>query len=326
MRVKHKIIIALSSILAVLALIFMIKWQHDIAAKQASIENQMVAFKQLADNVARAQTNVVSKDDLEKFGTTLGLNMSNIQKDISSLNATIAGISNTQVQTSGFRGSGLGSTTSKVDPTAPKVASNAIDQFGYLTNRQGYDLNEPFGTGTNVPFGTVGFSAWEAKPWDITIFPRDYSIDSVISEDQAGKKFIYNKITITAQNKTYEIPIQKSTFKEVLPSPSFSINPKLYLGLGAIGIINPIPSPDVVPTLGVSVFSYGKTKADPDAIFLGLGLGIEARAIRPSLTVLPAAYNIGHHIPLMHNLFLAPFLGVDTKGAFSVGGGLVVGL
>lgn len=326
MKLSTKIIIALGSILAILALIFMIKWQHDLSVSQKSIETQMVEMKKFADGVVRSQTNVVSKDDLNTFAKDIGLNITAIQNDVKLLNASIVGISNTQVQTPGFHGNGLGSTSTKADATAPGLPLGATDPFGYLKNIQIYSANEPFSNGLNVPFGDFGFSSWKDKPWTVNIYPRDYSVDSVISEDQAGKKFIYNKITIKTQDKTYTVPISNSTFKEALPAPSFSFNPRIFMSVQAGALINPVPSPEAVPSVGVSLFSYGKTKIDPDVSLLGISLGVEVRAVRPNIAITPIGYNIGHNIPLLHNLFIAPSVSIDTRGSVGVFGGFQVNL
>lgn len=318
-----KIGISIGVLLLLFTLLFMVKTQKDISDKQQAIEKSMVEMKQLGDGIVRSQGQYVSKDDLDKLGQDLGLNLKTIKSDLGSLGANLQGINTMTVATSGYHGTGLasGGTKSNGNPAAPI----GTDPYGYLTNMQIFALNEPLGS-NNVPFGQATFSAWQPKPWGLDIYPRNYNVATVIGQDADGRHYTYNKFTVTTQGKTYEVPIQSSKFEEVYPDPSFSFNPRIYLGLNGGAIVNPLPHAEMTPVLSVFLFSYGKLKADPDWATLGLGIGYETQMSRPVLAITPITYNIGHHLPLVRNLHIAPTITVDTKGSFSVLGGVFVGL
>ena len=324
MSLMSKIGVVLGALLVIVCLIFVIKIQKDISDRQSSIEKSMVEMKQLGDGIVRSQAQYVSKDDLSKFADSIGLNLNDIKSDLKTFHATVEGINNTTVVTPGYHGISLGSSGTKPgDNTTPVVGS---DPYGYLKNIQLFGLNEPVGNNTSVPFGQSTFSAWQAKPWGLEVYPRDYDVTTVIGVDNEGKHYTYNKFTITTGGKTYDVPVKSSKFEEVYPTASFSFNPRVYLGVSGGATVNPIPHAEMTPVLSVFLFSYGKTKDTPDLALLGLGLGYETQQSRPVVAITPVTYNVGPHIPLLKNLHIAPTITVDNKGSVGVLGGVYVGL
>ena len=310
-------------LILVAGLIFVIKNQFDISARQEAIEKSVVEMKQLGDGIVRSQAQYVSKDDLDKFGKQLNLNLDTIQKDLGTLGASMQGINAVVVSTNGFHGTGLPSTGTVPNPDKPTQQVN--DPFGYLSNQQILAINEPFGN-VAVPFGQGTFSAWKDKPWGLDIYPRSYNVSTVIGQDEDGRHYTYNKFTVDTQGKTYTIPINSSKFEEVYPEAKFRFSPRIYLGVDGGAVINPAPKADMTPNLQVALFSYGKTKVDPDWSILGVGVGYETQANRPVLVVSPIRYNIGHHIPLVNNLHVGPTVSLDTSGGIGILGGVSVGL
>ena len=331
MTLSNKIIIAIASILIVLSLGFIIKLEYDLNAKQAELNHSIIETKQLADGISRSQSQYVSKDDLNKFGDDLKLNLDIIKKDMASLHANLEGINNILVLTPGYHQSGLGSSSSVHLPGTSNTSIPLVDRWGYLTSQQFLDLNEPMADGKPaVPWGRVGFSANLEKPWDLNVFPRSYSVSTVLATDASNKHTVYNKFTITSQGKTYEIPIQSSKFEETLPQSQFYFNPRIYLGLSTGVIFSPsaVPAPKAEATVSAQVFlgEYGKVKSNPEFALGGIGLAIETQSVRPAVILTPGSWNIGHHLPLVNNLHIAPSVTVDSKGHLGVLGGIFVGL
>lgn len=325
MSLASKIGIVLGMLLVIACLIFVVKTQKDISDRQAAIDKSIVEMKQLGDGIVRSQTQYVSKDDLNKFADSIGLNMNTIINDLKNFNATVDGINHTTAITPGYHGTSLGSSGIRPgDNTAPILAGT--DPYGYLKNIQLFRLSEPVGNNVSVPFGQATFSAWQAKPWGLEVYPRDYSITTVIGVDNEGKHYTYNKFTITTEDKTYEIPVKSSKFEEIYPSASFSFNPRIYLGVSGGATVNHTPHTEMTPVLSVFLFSYGKTKTTPNWAAFGLGLGYETQQSRPVAAITPITYNVGRHIPLLNNLHIAPTVTIDSKGSIGILGGVYVGL
>jgi hypothetical protein len=334
---KAKAGIAAGVVALIAALCFVIWYQHQMLQKQAALETQIVEMKKLQDGVVRAQASYVSKDDLKKFAKDNGVDLGPIQDDLKKLNAEIQGINKVVVVTPGFTGTNLPSTgtTPRTDPgTTPAVVTCPdgskkncpdVDPFGYTKSAQVLKLDEPFGEHTNVPWGSVSFSAWRDKPWDLTVTPREYTMMTVLSTDESGRHFVHNKLAITVDGKPYTLPIASSQFVEQYPDSSFRFDPSLYLGVDAGVTFKPVAG-EVTPNLQMFLFSYGRTKINPDWIFLGLGLGYETQSNNLGFIVSPVDYNLGKLLPLIDNLYLGPSLSFDASGNVGLLAGVRVGL
>jgi hypothetical protein len=332
MKTGTKIAIALGVLLMLGAVGFGIKTGKDMSDKLSTLQQQNVEIKQLQDGIVRSSSSYVSKDDLDTFSKKLGVNLATITSDMKTIGDKVEGINNVLVATQGYHGTNIGSGGTIPRPTVPgqPTVVDKSDPFHYLTNEQLIQLNEPIGSDT-VPFGKAGFSAWQPKPWEITVYPRDYSVSTVLGQDVEGKHTVYNKFTVTTQGKTFTVPIKESKFEEVAPAASITFNPRIYLGISGgirINTVAPQPPPhgEFTPTVSAFLFSYGQTKATPQWSALGVGIGVETVAVRPVLAITPITFNIGSKIPLMSNLHIAPTVTVDTAGAISILGGLHVGL
>lgn len=319
-------------------LVLIMKWQHDAIAKQDALEKSIVEMKQLGDGIVRAQSEYVTKKDLENFGKDIDLKK--IQSDMDKLNAQIKGISIFVASTPGYSGHGLPSNgtipnsgNSGHDSGTTVTCSNGgsvncpnPDKYGYLSMGQFINLSEPVPNSNAIPIGQVTFKAWQEKPWDVLIYPRNYQVSTVLGQDEDGRHYVYNKFTVNSNGQTVTIPIQQSKLEEILPEASFKFSPRLYLGLDVGTHINPAPQAELTPNLQVALFSRGKTKVDPDWTFVGIGLGYESQVHRPNIILTPVAYNIAHNLPLVSNIQIGPSIAVDTAGGFIGSLGVRVGL
>lgn len=320
----------------VVGLGFIIKFQIDMTFRQENIEKSLVEMKQLADGIVRSQGGYVSKEDLEKKFKDLDVSLEAIQTDLDTLGADLRGINAIIASSVGYHGTNLPSTGTK--PGDGNQPWNVPDPFGYLSNQQNFSINEPFADGVNVPFGQSAFSAWKDKPWGLDVYPRNYNVTTIIGQDADGRHYTYNKFSIDVQGKNYVVPVHNSEFVEVYPEPKLRFSPRLYLAVDGGALIDPgspetigtAPEPtasgELTPSVQVVLFSYGKTKVDPDWSILGVGIGYETQANRPALVVSPISYNVGHHIPLVNNLHVGPTVTLDTKGDVGILGGVRVGL
>jgi hypothetical protein len=199
-------------------------------------------------------------------------------------------------------------TTNVVGQTDPKevvvVDPKNPDPFGYLSKRQFLSINEQFGN-VLVPVGEVGFSAWQAKPWDEKIVQRQYSVSTVLGVTEEGRHLVYNNFSMKVNGKDYKIPVQTAKFEEVYPTSEFRFNPRLYLSLGG-GVNLTKVDGSVNGSAEVSLFSYGPTKVDSYWRVLSPGIGYDPVAKDFLITLTPAGYNVGKHLPLTQNVFVGP--------------------
>jgi hypothetical protein len=303
-------------VLLVLALLaFVIKVQHDTIERLKYIETSVVESKQIGEDIVRAQSSYVTKKDLDRAIKDQGLDLKAIKKDLGVLGADVKGLNTITVVTPGYNGNNIPSTgTGDPNPDPPDPTEPVLDKYGYFAATQKLRLTEPFGDDKAVPFGEVGFSAWQEKPWDLEILPREYRSQTVLGQDRDGRHYAYSRFQIEVDGKTYTVPIAEAKLIEEYPSPAFSFNPRLYLGIDGGGIANPPAHAELTPSLGLSFFSYGKTKVSPDWSFLYLGLGYATQHQAPVLLLAPANYNVAKPIPFMDNFHVGPAVSVDVDG------------
>ena len=321
-------------LLVITALLVVIKYQRDTIAKQQMMQESVVAMKQLQDNIVRSQAEFMTKKDLETFAKSSGVDLGPIQNDVKKLGADIQGISVAVTRTPGAVTTNVHSTTSTPAPPTEKIVEvkakcpdgstvNCPDPYGYAHNTQVLKLNEPVDSKTQVPWGEASFSSWRPNPWDLKVSSREYSNATVMSVDEDGRHFVHNETSITVDGKKYSVPITHSEFAEEYPSAHFHWwNPKLALNL-AFGFTLPDVKGDVAPGLGFSFLSYGKTKLNPDYIFLQLGAGYNIPGKNLQVMLSPVLFNL-NFLPLIKNTYFGPAVGLDASqnvsllGAFSV--------
>lgn len=324
MTLSTKILIWIGSVLLVGALGFIIYKQIENSNRQLAIESHLVEQKQLIDGIVRSQSQWTTKEDLNKFITDNGVNLKAIKEDLDKLHAEVNAVNVIVASSQGQIVTNIPTKPGPIVNPHPIDPKNP-DPYGYMKQQQTLAVNEDFGT-IKVPFGTVGFSAWQEKPWDINIKAREYKVASVVGTDEDQRMYFYNKFTMSVDNKDYEIPIKAATTKQEYPEAKFSwFNPRLYLSANGVVGFNPVQG-DFIPGLNVQVMSYGKYKKQPDLSILQLGVGYGVVSQRPQVLVMPISYNVGQHLPLMNNAYVGPSLSVGTNGNVSVGGGLTVGL
>ena len=333
---KWKIIIVVILILLVSALAFVIKQQRDTIAKLQYAEQSMVQMRQLQDEIARSQSTYATRKDVEQVIKESGVDLKPIKDDLDKLGAKIQAGHQILVVTQGQAGSNIGSTSQTTRPDVPGSTDvvcpdgNTIqcpnpDQFGYFAKTQHLKLDEPFGT-KKVPIGQTSFSAWREKPWDYVILPRKYKVTNVISTNSEGRHFVHSKFFVEVNGETYPIVIADSKLVETLPESTFRFSPRLYMGVDGGAIANPPLHAELLPNLQLAIFSYGKTRTDPDWTFLGVGFGYEVVEKGIALMVSPVNYNVAHHLPFVDNVHVGPSFSLDFAGNFGILLGIRVGL
>lgn len=335
MKLSSKIIISICFILFACVTALLIYRQSEILQRQKAIETEFVKQKELVDGITRSSNEYATKKDIEKFIKDNGLNLKAIQDDMALLHAEIKAVNVIKITSTGKQGDNLPTDhTGPVNPNPqiPTVDCNGkiipcpnADQYGYLKNRQDFKLTESFGN-IQVPIGEVGFSAWKANPWNYDIKSRTYNVSSVVGTDENQRQYFYNKFSVTVDNKTYDIKIDSATTKQEYPMAKFYWwNPRIFLGLDA-GLNLSNINGEFTPDINIGIMSYGKFKNQPDFSFLQLGIGFGVVSNKPQVIIMPAAYNIGKHIPLMNNMYLGPAMHFGINGDISLMGGVRVAL
>lgn len=317
-----KILLSISGILVMVALAFIVYTQHQISTRQLAIETQLVKQKDLIDNITRSQNEYASRSDIEKFIKDNSVNLKAIQDDLSKLEASLTSVNIVTVHSSGQVNNNVPSTgtgTTNPDPVSTP------DPFGYLSKTQLLSLSEKFNN-TSVPIGTVGFSAWQPAPWSLNIAPRTYKVVNVIGTDENQRMYVYNKFIVQVNDKSYDLKIDTAETKQEFPEAKWSFwNPRLFLGVDG-GINLQKVEGEVTPNIGVGIMSYGKYKNQPDFSVLQIGVGYGAVSKSLQFNIMPVAYNVGKHLPLMNNVYMGPSMHIDTVGNVSVMAGIRVGL
>jgi hypothetical protein len=316
-KVKSGIIAAILLVIATLG--FIIKYQRDTINRLQTIEKSVIEAKDLGNGLQRAQANYATKGDLEVLIKDRGINISDLQKDLDKLGADVRAINVVKVITPGYNVNNL-----PTDHQIPNPNPIDNDKWGYLKAEQRKELTEPLGSGMTAPLGEVGFSAWQQKPWAITLYPREYSTTTVLAVDENGRHFSYNKFQIKVNGKEYTAPIQ-SKFVEEYPESKFRFSPRIYLSIDGGAIANNFYW-EAMPNFTLSLFSYGQTKVNSDWIFANIGLGYATQGNNIALILSPVNYNIGKNLPLVDNLYVGPAFSLDLNGNFGIYGGLRVGL
>jgi hypothetical protein len=323
MNRSEKILLAIAILSVVGLLIWAIKSINDVSEKQKIIETSIAEQRQLADNIIRAQSSYIQKDDLEKISKSNNIDLKPINDDLKKIDASIKAINIVKTSSTGSSGSNKPSTgtTPRPDqvPTDPDK-----DLYNYQNNRQEFLISENF-KDQPIPIGSVGFSAWKKNPWDDNIYPRQYKVVNVLAQDDNGRHFVYNKLLITTNGKEYSLKLDESRVDEVLPESKWRFDTRLYAGFDG-GLYFSKPSAAFVPNLELFLFSYGRVKADPSLIAIGIGAGYEIVNNEVAFIFSPINYNIGHDLPLVNNVFVGPSLSVDINGNLTALVGLKFGL
>ena len=333
MTTLNKILIAITVLTIIGALGFVAYKTNELGKQQAMLQEQVVAQKQLADGIVRSSSSYATKEDIEHFITSNNGNLQVIQDDLKGLRADLTAANVLTVNSSPQVSNHIAS--SHIGPANPTPTANPIDTYGYLAKAQLLDINETFGT-TIVPFGQVGFSAWQQAPWNINIKPREYKVTNVIGTDENQRTYVYNTFSVKVDNKDYDVKITSSETKQELPEAKWCFwCPQLFLSAsGGVSIQTTPPLPgsgsivsgQFIPSVNFGFINRGMYKTQPEWSFAQIGLGVGVVDRRPELVVVPAAWNIGQKVPFIKNTYLAPSLAVGTSGSIAIMAGFVIGL
>ena len=326
MSLSTKILIWFGGIFLIGALGFIIYKQIENSNRQLAIESSIVEQKQLIDGIVRSQAQWSTKADLEKFITDSGVNLKAIKEDLDKLHADVNAVNVIMTSSQGQHVTNISTIPGPVNPNP--IDPKNPDPYNYIKNQQNLSLNEDFET-LKVPFGSVGFSAWKEKPWNIDVKPREYQITNVVGIDENQRSYFYNKFTMKVDNKEYDVPIKTAITKQEYPRDKWSWwNPRLFLTVG--GGINLTKAPlqgSANAGLAVGFMSYGRYKNAPTISLLQIGAAYQSGTQKISAIINPINFNIGGIFPkgLVDNTYIGPSIQIDTSANVLTGVNLSVG-
>lgn len=308
--------------------------QNEISDRQKQLESSLLLQKDLGDQITRSLSQYATSKDIEKMLKDNSVDVSKINKDMDSLKAKIDNVNSIVANSIGYDWQDVESTETKPIPeselsktitTSCELDSGCIrDNWGYYKSEQILSLKEKF-KDLEVPIGQVSFSAPKEKPWNVSIYSRDYKLitTSTVNEDQ--RVINYNSLKINVDGKDYSIPIIATTL-QALPEYKFRwFAPQLFLGLDAGAITN--GSLFFGPSINFGLMNYGMYKSQPDFSILQFGVAFDADDKVNYISITPAAYNIGKQLPFISNTYLGASINFSPQnGTSAITAGLRVGL
>ena len=143
----------------------------------------------------------------------------------------------------------------------------------------------------------------------ITLAENDKRVDSIV------EVWLENNKNSKTKGIKYPINLESVDWvRREKKDRKWMWNPRLSLGM-SIG-------EDAYPNLGLSMFSYGRTKRDMDWRFFDIGIGGNSDDWFVQFT--PVEYNIGNFIPLVENIFAGPYVNINEDVEYGFGGQLAV--
>lgn len=271
-----------------------------------------------------------SSKDVEGAAKDAGVDTDTVKRDAKSKGAELTGTNTTTFGPSGGTKTGLPSTTSTpVPPRVPPASSAAptppvtpVPAHPFERTVERLDLHETYaGLSKPVPLGFVEFQASKPEgPWSQTLFPRRYTVATVLSTQEDGSHDVYSRVGLDVNGETFTLPIAKGLWTETRPEPKLRWSSKLYLGPSFGVSILPSLATSSSASLQFSIASYGQTTTLPSFAFGLLGVGFDFSQKKPVFAITPAAWNVGEPMPWIDSLYLGPSLLVTPDGTFSVVG------
>jgi len=171
-------------------------------------------------------------------------------------------------------------------------------------------INKTVADGSEIPWSWAMYSPnikGENK-WTTGTYPMKIHTKIAIGENE-DRSDAYVEAFLTSEifkkDKGKKFPIDIGSVEWVKKPPkekSFMFNPRLSLG---VNIGN-----DIFASIETSLFSYGRTSGDMDWRFIGAGIG--ASSDQQYIFFTPIEYNIGKPLPFMENLFVSPYVGINS--------------
>lgn len=161
--------------------------------------------------------------------------------------------------------------------------------------------------GKEYPTGIVYYSpnAPEGERFTFQQYPLEVHATVVTSEEGEEEKrhaamWVENNFVQTVRGQQFALDLNPKNIRWAKAEPKdkgWAWNPRLNLGSSFTNTV-------FYPSLGISLFSYGRTNRDMDWKFLGFSIGGDSDNFFVDAT--PFEWNVGNRIPLVENIFVGP--------------------
>lgn len=309
-------------------------WRN-LTNENLMLRSQITEFKALTETLVRSSNRWVTKEDLESHTRNLltKSDFAAIEDDLEGLDARLTAVGRT-----------VGSVKRKVanleksdsegveNPNVTKCEDGRLVDVHKYTKKpqikELYDIKE-------APVGSVRFDASKVAPWNYEIFRRDHKLITIVGKRESGQLTFHHKLEYSIpekdSNKWYSIDLLSSDYVQVpLKDKMFWFNPILDLNFFAGGKVYKFATgpgrtesiASIGADLGLSLSSYGETRADSWFRLFRVGVGYNAERQAAHFSFAPFVFNIGKPLPLLTNLYLSPQVGVDTAGGLTINLGI----
>ena len=292
------------------------------------LRTEVTQFKVLTETLVRSSTNWATKKDVEARMSELLTkgDLKAVKDDLDRLGASLTAVGRT-----------VGSIKRKVsaleksDREGPANTvvekcddGRLVDTHGYTRAPQIKELKD----GNKAPVAQAQFNAAKAKPWKYEIYEREYHLATVVGKKDSGQLTFHHTLEYGVPGKvkqTFPVKLKTSEYLQI-PNPRrmFWWTPALDIGVFVGGRVYSLTDDaggrfSFGADLGFSFSSYGRTKADSLLRLFRLGGGYDAQRSVAAFSFSPIQVNLGDPLPILTNLWLWPYIGLDTGGGLNVG-------
>lgn len=321
-------------VVVVLFLLVVVRWQQ---RKIDDLKSRFACGPTVPSDgppgVVRHNTSVLEPGQAASVAEDAGIDVAALEQDGADAGAVVTGVSTVTVRGAGHSSGRLpsSSTAARPAPTALPPSDGGMpeaeplaDPWGHQRAQQLLKLEEPIG-GLSVPWGQVGFSAWEERPWALMVLPRTYRLTTVSTTNDDGSRTLYSRFVVDVAGKSFEVPIAAADHQEEPPPAKFRWRVGVSLGVDLAGTPDPARAL-VLPGLQVSGANYGRSDRPAAWTFLAAGIAYDPALRGVWLTLSPALWNLSPILPWVENLYAGPTVGLSFDGGWAAGGGVKVRL
>jgi hypothetical protein len=209
------------------------------------------------------------------------------------------------------------------------VDGRPIDVHGYTLATQIKEITDA----NEAPLAQVQFNAANSKPWGYETYGREYKLTTVVGKQDSGQLSFHHKLIYSVPSKSkeeYPVTIISSDYQQVqLKNKMFWLNPILDVSIfvgGQVYQFAPGPGRNSILStgadLGLSLSSYGETKADSWVRLFRFGVGFNMERQAAQFSIAPLTFNIGKPLPLITNLYVMPLFAIDTAEGMTLNLGI----
>jgi hypothetical protein len=285
-----------------------------VQALQEKLDDQNRKYLALSENVARAQTEIVSK----------------INADQAKVNERVLELikaNNEQIRNIGTIQTSMNEALSRrlrVESDHEYKAGTGDPNEQYFKKIVAASNNEK-GEAVEIPVAwAIYFPNREPeKRWKTGIYPLDYFAKIVQAEQSTGQWNTYveawaeNNKDPESRGEKLPLKVNQAEFKQVKETAArmFWWNPKLDFGVGWTST----NSNEVNFGLGFSAMGYGRTENDLKWRFLRVAFMTDSDFENYYGSFSPVGYNLGELLPVISNFWLFPELTYSQDGTLGAG-------